>query len=59
MGFTLGMGMPLSGTFSNINFGFELGKKGTTTANLVQENYANINIGFSLNEKWFEKRKFN
>ena len=59
MGFTLGIGMPLSGTFSNINFGFELGKKGTTTANLVQENYANINIGFSLNEKWFEKRKFN
>ena len=59
MGLTLGIGMPLSGTFSNINFGFELGKKGTTTANLVQENYANINIGFSLNEKWFEKRKFN
>lgn len=59
MGFTLGIGMPLSGTFSNINFGFELGKKGTTTSNLVQENYANINIGFSLNEKWFEKRKFN
>ena len=58
MGFTLGMGMPLSGTFSNINFGFELGKKGTTTANLVQENYANLNVGFSLNEKWFEKRKF-
>jgi long-subunit fatty acid transport protein len=59
IGLTLGMGMPLSGTFSNINFGFELGKKGTTTSNLVQENYANINIGFSLNEKWFEKRKFN
>ncbi len=59
MGFTLGIGMPLSGTFSNINFGFELGKKGTTAAKLVQENYANLNIGFSLNEKWFEKRKFN
>jgi hypothetical protein len=59
LGLTLGIGMPLSGTFSNINFGFELGKKGTTAANLVQENYANINIGFSLNEKWFEKRKFN
>ena len=59
MGLTLGIGMPLSGTFSNINFGFELGKKGTTAAKLVQENYANLNIGFSLNEKWFEKRKFN
>ena len=59
MGLTLGIGMPLSGTFSNINFGFELGKKGTTAAKLVQENYVNLNIGFSLNEKWFEKRKFN
>jgi hypothetical protein len=59
MGLTLGIGMPLSGTFSNINFGFEYGKKGTTAAKLVQENYANLNIGFSLNEKWFEKRKFN
>ena len=58
IGLTLGIGMPLSGTFSNINFGFELGKKGTTAANLVQENYANLNIGFSLNDKWFQKRKF-
>lgn len=59
MGFTLGLGIPLRGTFSNINIGFELGKKGTTAANLIQENYANISVGFSLNDKWFEKRKFN
>jgi hypothetical protein len=58
LGVTLGIGMPLSGTFSNLNIGFELGKKGTTSANLVQENYANLNIGFLINEKWFEKRKF-
>ena len=59
MGLTLGLGIPLRGTFSNINIGFELGKKGTTAANLIQENYANISVGFSLNDKWFEKRKFN
>jgi hypothetical protein len=59
MGLTLGFGIPLNGTFSNINIGLELGKKGTTNANLVQENYMNLSVGFSLNDKWFEKRKFN
>jgi hypothetical protein len=55
---TLGLGLPLRGTFSNVNVGFELGTKGTTKSNLVKENYANINISFSLNDQWFQKRKF-
>ena len=59
MGMTFGLGLPITGTFSNVNFGFELGKKGTTKADLVQENYANLSVSFSLNDKWFEKRKFN
>ena len=59
VGFSLGIGFPVTGSFSNVNLGFELGKKGTTTANLVQENYANFSLGLSLNDKWFEKRKFN
>jgi hypothetical protein len=58
-GLTLGLGFPVSGSFSNINIGFEMGKKGTTSANLVQENYANLSLSLSLNDKWFEKRKFN
>ena len=59
VGFTLGLGLPITGSFSNINIGFELGKKGTTSANLVQENYANLSVSFSLNDKWFQRRKFN
>jgi long-subunit fatty acid transport protein len=59
MGLTLGFGLPITGYFSNVNLGLELGKKGTTNANLIQENYANFSVGFSLNDKWFEKRKFN
>ncbi|TDE45427.1 hypothetical protein E0I26_05595 [Flavobacterium rhamnosiphilum] len=59
MGLTLGLGFPITGSFSNVNFGFELGKKGTTKANLVQENYANLSVSFSLNDQWFVKRKFN
>ena len=58
MGVTLGLGFPITGTFSNVNLGVELGKKGTTKSNLVQENYANFSVGFSLNDKWFVKRKF-
>jgi hypothetical protein len=58
-GLTLGLGFPVTGSFSNVNFGFEIGKKGTTSGNLVQENYANLSVSLSLNDRWFEKRKFN
>jgi hypothetical protein len=58
LGLTLGLGLPIIGTLSNVNIGFELGKRGTTSAGLVQENYANISVGFSLNDKWFVQRKF-
>ena len=55
---TLGLGLPLGGTFSNINIGLELGQKGTKSAGLVQENYTNISIGLSFNDKWFKKAKY-
>ena len=55
---TAGVGLPLIGVFSNVNIGVEYGQRGTTSANLVQENYTNITIGFSLNDKWFQKRRF-
>jgi hypothetical protein len=58
VGLTLGLGLPITGSFSNVNVGLELGKRGTTSANLVQENYAKISVGFSLNDKWFQQRKF-
>lgn len=56
-GITFGLGLPMGRTFSNINLGFELGKRGTTNANLVRENYFKINIGLSLNDRWFQKRQ--
>ena len=54
----IGLGMPLSGTFTNINIGLEIGKRGTKYYNLVEENYINLSVGLSLNDKWFVKRKF-
>jgi long-subunit fatty acid transport protein len=54
----IGLGMPLSGTFTNINIGLEIGKRGTKYLNLVEENYINLSVGLSLSDKWFVKRKF-
>jgi hypothetical protein len=59
VGMTFGAGLPITGSLSNVNVGLEFGKKGTTAANLVQENYFVVNVSFSLNDKWFVKRKFN
>jgi long-subunit fatty acid transport protein len=56
---TLGLGLPLGGTFSNVNIGFEMGKKGKSSYNLVQENYGSISIGLVFNDKWFIRRKIN
>ena len=58
-GISFGVGLPVGRFFSNANVGFEWGNRGTTNANLVEENFFNINISLSLNERWFEKRKFN
>ena len=55
---TIGLGLPLGGTFTNINIGLEIGKRGTKYYNLVEENYINLSVGLSLSEKWFVKRKF-
>ncbi len=58
-GITFGVGLPLSRTFSNLNLGFEYGKRGTTDSNLIEEGYFKINIGLSLNDQWFRKAKIN
>ena len=55
---TFGMGLPITGALSNLNLGLEYGKKGTTSHNLVQENYFSLSVSFSLNDKWFVKSKF-
>jgi hypothetical protein len=58
-GITFGMGLPLGRNLSNINLGFELGKRGTKYGDLVEESYFKVNVGLSLNDKWFIPRKIN
>ncbi|MDA6070537.1 hypothetical protein NJT12_12995 [Flavobacterium sp. AC] len=60
VGMSLGAGIPLgNGSFSNVNVGVEFGKRGTTSADLIQENYFNFSLSFSFNDRWFVKSKFN
>ncbi|MDP2161540.1 MAG: hypothetical protein Q8K02_13730 [Flavobacterium sp.] len=58
-GINFGLGLPLTGTLSNINIGFEYGSRGTNKANLIRENYFNVLISLSLSDKWFVKSKYN
>ncbi len=58
-GITFGVGLPIGNQLSNINLGFEVGKRGTANFGMVQENYVNIKLSLSLNDKWFNKTKIN
>jgi len=55
-GISFGVGLPVSKSFSNINLGFEVGRRGTKEAGLIQENFFNAFISLSLNDRWFQKR---
>ena len=57
-GISFGVGLPVGRLFSNINLGFEIGKRGTKDFGLVQENFFNTFLSLSLNDKWFEKRYY-
>ncbi|REE80543.1 hypothetical protein BX611_2188 [Lutibacter oceani] len=56
-GISFGVGLPVSNQLSNLNLGFEFGKRGKIDKGLVQENYINFRLSFSLNDKWFKKRE--
>lgn len=55
-GISFGVGLPVGRLFSNVNLGFELGRRGTTDFGLIQENFFNTTLSLSFNDKWFNKR---
>ncbi len=57
-GISFGVGLPVGNLLSNVNLGFEAGKRGTTKSDLIQENFFNFRISLSLNDRWFQKRKY-
>ena len=58
VGFNFGFGIPFQG-FSNLNLGFEIGKRGTTNSGLIEENFFSVRLGMSLSDLWFVKNKYN
>ncbi len=56
-GISFGVGLPMGKQLSNLNLGFEVGKRGKTSSGLVQENYFKFRVSLSLNDKWFKKRQ--
>jgi hypothetical protein len=58
-GITFGMGLPIPRSFSTVNLAFEIGRKGTTAAGLIQNNYLRLTLGISVWERWFVKPKYN
>lgn len=57
-GMSFGLGLPIGGMFSNGNIGLEIGQRGTTNQDLVQENFVNLQFSLSLNDRWFQKKKY-
>lgn len=55
---TIGFGLPLKGSKTTLNLGAQVGSRGTTTENLIQETYFKFIVGFSIHEKWFVKKKY-
>ncbi|MFP4059947.1 MAG: hypothetical protein ACLFUC_05635 [Bacteroidales bacterium] len=57
-GMTFGLGFPIRNSNSMFNIGLEIGQRGTTENNLIQENFKRLNFSFTLYDFWFIKRKF-
>ncbi len=58
-GINFGLSLPVV-RFSSLDFGFQLGSRGTLTDNLIQEKYFKVYFGVSFNDsRWFLKPKFN
>lgn len=58
-GISFGLTLPSKRKFTNINVGFDIGKKGEAKNGLIKENYFNFRLSFSFVDKWFNKRKLN
>lgn len=55
---SFGLGLPLRGTKTMLNLGFQYGNRGTTAQNLIREDFFKVVVGFSIYERWFIKRKY-
>lgn len=59
MGLSLGMTLPVFRWYNGLTLGLEVGKRGTTDANLIRENYINFSVGVNIFDIWFQKPMYN
>ncbi len=57
IGITAGLSLPVSPTLSSLNFGVNVGERGTTDLGLIRERYFKISVSMSVNDQWFRKRR--
>ena len=55
---TLGFGLPLRKSGALFNISAEIGRRGTTAENLIQDTFARFKFGLVLSDVWFIKRKY-
>jgi hypothetical protein len=58
-GLTLGFGIPVFRYYNSINFGIDVGQRGTLRSNQIRERYFLFTISFSLHDIWFIKPLYN
>lgn len=58
-GLTLGMGIPVFRYYNSINFGIDIGQRGTLSNKQVRERYILFTISFNLHDIWFIKPLYN
>lgn len=58
MGFTLGLSVPVFKWSNTLNFGIDIGQRGSLQDQLVRERYVMFKIGTSLYDIWFQKMKY-
>ncbi len=56
MALTLGVSMPVRAGM--LNFGAEVGRRGTTANGMIQETYLNFSFSITLLESWFRKYQY-
>lgn len=57
-GISFGIALPMRKSFSTLNLGIELGRRGKDETELIQEEFFNLQFGVTINDKWFIKRKY-
>lgn len=58
LGMAFGIGLPLRGSLSAINLGFEYSQRFSSSPDLMNENFFRFNIGLNIYERWFVRRRF-